>query len=70
MTPLTLTQTAEIAEFSRVFAEERFGVAVKVRVRPAIDRATIIRRCVIGTVIFGCGGLYSISLVTLMINWL
>ena len=47
MKTLTLSQSAEIAEFSRVFAEERFGVAVTVKVRPAADRKTLVRRYLI-----------------------
>jgi hypothetical protein len=62
MKTLTLTQTAQIAEFSRVFAKERFGVAVKVKITPATDRKTIVRRCVVFTVVASVGTLYAVGL--------
>jgi len=58
----TLTQTAQIAEFSRVFAEERFGVAVKVKITPATDRKTIVRRCALFAMVAGVGTLYTAGL--------
>jgi hypothetical protein len=62
---LTSIKTAEIAEFSRVYAEERFGIAVKIKIIPAIERRAIARRWAICVVVAAVCGLYSLGLVLL-----